>query len=85
MNVEKIHSGGSTDSYFLRSIVVDSIPQPNICMPVKLDDFFLSLLQKRAVELVTLICLCHLGFRVGQLQLQPEFDSVQASAQTRSW
>ena len=45
-NFEKIHSGGSTDSYIMRSQ-----SHPNICMRVKREDFFRTLLQKRAEEL----------------------------------
>ena len=45
-NFEKIDSGGSTYSYIMLSLT-----HPNVCMRVKLEDFFRSLLQKRADEL----------------------------------
>ena len=44
---EKVHSGGSSDSYILRSIA-----HPNVCMRVKRDEFFQSLLAKRSDELL---------------------------------
>ena len=48
MNVfEKIHSGGSSGSYILRSIA-----HPNICMRVEREEFFRSLLRKRSDELL---------------------------------
>ena len=46
-NFEKIHSGGSTDSYVVRSLT-----HPNVGMRVKREDFFRSLLQKLADELL---------------------------------
>ena len=44
---EKIHSGGSSGSYILRSIA-----HPNICMWVEREDFFRSLLQRRSDQLL---------------------------------
>ena len=44
---EKIHSGGSSGSYLLRSIA-----HPNVCMRVERGEFFRSLLQKRSDELL---------------------------------
>ena len=44
---EKIHSGGSSDSYILQSLV-----HPNVCMRVKREDFFRSLLAKQSDELL---------------------------------
>ena len=46
-NFKKIHSGGSNDSYILRSMI-----HPNVCMRVKREYFVRSLLQKRAEELL---------------------------------
>ncbi len=46
---EKIHSGGSSDSYILRW--VRSIANPKVYMGVKCEEFFQSLLSKRADEL----------------------------------
>ena len=46
---EKVHSGGSSDSYILWSLpVVD----PDLYMGVKREDFFTSLLSKRTDELL---------------------------------
>jgi hypothetical protein len=45
---EKIHSGGSSDSYILHSI-----SGPKVHMGVKREEFFKSLLNKRADELLT--------------------------------
>ena len=44
---EKVHSGGSSDSYILLSLV-----DPNLYMGVKREDFFKSLLSKRTDELL---------------------------------
>ena len=44
---EKIHSGGSSDSYILRSLV-----HPNVCMRVKQEDFFRSLLANLSDEIL---------------------------------
>ena len=44
---EKIHSGGSSGSYLLRSIA-----HPNVCMRVEREGFFRSHLQKRSDELL---------------------------------
>ena len=44
---EKVHSGGSSDSYILRSI-----SDPNTYMGIKREDFFQSLLNKRSDELL---------------------------------
>ena len=65
-NFEKIHSGGSTDSY-----IMQSLSHPNICMRVKRDDFFRSLLQKRADELLSSRALVA---RLDSAPAQPESD-----------
>ena len=44
---EKVHSGGSSDSYILRSLV-----DPDLYMGVKREDFFKSLLSKGTNELL---------------------------------
>ena len=44
---EKVHSGGSSDSYILLSLA-----DPNLYMGVKREDFFKSLLSKRTNELL---------------------------------
>ena len=44
---EKVHSGGSSDSYILRSM-----SDPDLYMGVKREDFFKSLLSKRTDELL---------------------------------
>ena len=44
---EKVHSGGSSDSYILLSLA-----DPNLYMGVKREDFFKSLLSKRTDELL---------------------------------
>ena len=62
-NFEKIHSGGSTDSYIMRSL-----SHPNICMRVKREDFFRTLLQKRAEELA------YSRVFVARLDSEPESD-----------
>ena len=45
---EKVHSGGSSDSYILRSLA-----DPNLYMGVKREDFFKSLFSKRTDELLS--------------------------------
>ena len=44
---EKVHSGGSSDSYILRSLV-----DPDLYMGLKREDFFKSLVSKRTDELL---------------------------------
>ena len=44
---EKVHAGGSSDSYILQSLV-----DPDRYMGVKREDFFKSLLSKRTDELL---------------------------------
>ena len=44
---EKVHSGGSSDSYILRST-----SDPDLYMGIRREDFFQSLLSKRSDELL---------------------------------
>jgi hypothetical protein len=57
---EKIHSGGSSDFYTLRSI-----SDPRVHMEVKREEFFKSLLNKRADELLTSAWIYGQGGQVG--------------------